>query len=227
MPIPIRRSCPVCGGLERTLLHRQEFMDGPLGAGYDVVVCSRCGCGFADGIPSQVELDQYYSTQSKYTYAHSGGMESRWDFQRFETAVSHVAPRVQSRDAVILDIGCATGGLLSVLRQAGFTNLTGVDPSPDCAATAERLHGVRVTVGSLVNLAKGPRRFDLILMLGVLEHIREVNSALQSAVSLLKQGGLLYCAVPDVEGLLGCNNAPYQQFSVEHSISSQLCRSIT
>ena len=33
---------------------------------------------------------------------------------------------------------------------------------------------------------------------------------------LLRPGGLLYCAVPDVEGLADCPNAPFQQFSAEH-----------
>ena len=69
------RPCPVCGGVERRVLHRQRFLEGPLGAGYDVVVCRHCGAGFADGIPAQEELDRYYAEQSKYTYNHAGGAE--------------------------------------------------------------------------------------------------------------------------------------------------------
>ena len=49
-----RRPCPVCESLaDREVLHRQRFIEGPLGDGYDVVVCRNCGTGFADGIPSQ------------------------------------------------------------------------------------------------------------------------------------------------------------------------------
>src|ERR1700677_5030046 len=106
------RPCPVCCDFGRRILHRQQFLDGPMGEGYDVVVCNRCGAGFADGIPSQAEMDRYYAEQSKYTYDHAGGAESPWDLKRFELTVEQVAPHLKSLDARILDIGCATGGLL-------------------------------------------------------------------------------------------------------------------
>jgi SAM-dependent methyltransferase len=210
------RPCPVCAGLDRLLLYKQRFVEGPLGDGYDVVVCRHCGAGFADGIPSQEEMDLYYSEQSKYAYDHSGGRESPWDFGRFETIVGQVAPRLKSANARILDIGCATGGLLSVFRRRGFQDVMGADPSPACSEAARRLHGVDVRVATLARVRDWGERFDLVLMVGVLEHLREVGEAVRIAFRLLAPGGLLYCAVPDVEGLALCPNAPYQQFSVEH-----------
>ena len=198
------------------MIHRQEFMDGPIVDGYDVVVCSRCGAGFADGIPPQEVIDRYYADQSKYTYDHTGGAESPWDFSRFEDTARQVEPHLNSRTVRILDIGCATGGLLSLFKKRGFSNLTGVDPSPACAAAASRLYGIEVRIGTVSQLNDWNDSFDLILMLGVLEHLREAGQGVRAASRLLSRGGLLYCAVPDVEGLADCPNAPYQQFSVEH-----------
>jgi len=184
-------------------------MDGPLGDGYNVVVCTHCGAGFADGIPSQADMDRYYTEQSKYTYDHADGAESPWDLKRFEATVGQITHYLKSRDARILDVGCATGGLLSVFTKSGFENVMGVDPSPACAEAAERLHGVKVLVSTLSQLSNWRERFDLILMLGVLEHLREVKDAVRVASRLLTQGGYLYCAVPDVEGLASCSNAHY------------------
>jgi SAM-dependent methyltransferase len=210
------RPCPVCAGVERRVLHRQRFQDGPLGDGYDVVVCQACGAGFADGIPSQERLDRYYAEQSKYTYDHAEGAESPYDIKRFEIIADQAIPFLPTHDARILDIGCATGGLLSVFKQRGFSNVLGIDPSPVCAAAARRLHGVQVRVATLAELAGWHERFDLVLMVGVLEHLREVQPAVRAVVARLNPGGLFYGAVPDVEGLAACHNAPYQQFSVEH-----------
>jgi SAM-dependent methyltransferase len=210
------RPCPVCAGVERRVLHRQRFQDGPLGDGYDVVVCNACGAGFADGIPAQDKLDRYYAEQSKYTYDHTEGAESPYDIKRFEIIADQVIPFLPSHDARILDIGCATGGLLSVFKQRGFSNVLGIDPSPVCAEAARRLHGVKVRVATLAQLAGWHERFDLVLMVGVLEHLREVQPAVRAVVARLNPGGLFYGAVPDVEGLAACHNAPYQQFSVEH-----------
>jgi SAM-dependent methyltransferase len=198
------------------VLYRQRFRDGPLGDGYDVVVCRQCGAGFAEGIPSQEELDRYYAGQSKYTYDHAGGAESPYDFKRFESIADQVIPFLPSREVRILDVGCATGGLLSVFKQRGFGNVLGVDPSPACVPAARRLHGVEVSTATLAQLAGWQESFDLILLVGVLEHLRDVQPAVRTVAGRLKAGGLLYCAQPDVTAFADCVNAPYQQFSVEH-----------
>jgi SAM-dependent methyltransferase len=210
------RPCPVCGGLGRHIIHRQRLLDGPLGGGYDVVVCTRCGAGFADGIPAQGVLDRHYSEHSKYSYDHAGGAESPWDLKRFEETVGQARRHLRARDARILDIGCATGGLLAAFRARGFPNVTGADPSPACAAAARRLYGLDVRTATLGEMRGWTERFDLVALVGVLEHVREARDALEVVKGLLMPGGLVYCAVPDVEGLAECFNAPYQQFSTEH-----------
>ncbi|MDD2762746.1 MAG: methyltransferase domain-containing protein [Opitutaceae bacterium] len=213
---PEIRPCPVCDGLARRVLHRQRFMDGPLGDGYDVVVCGACGAGFADGIPTQAELDAYYAGRSKYTYDQTGGAESPYDFRRFERIADQIAAFVPSTGARILDVGCATGGLLATLKQRGYRHVLGADPSPACAAAARRLHDVDVRVATLAQLAEWKDRFDLILLVGVLEHLHEVRPAVETVARLLAPDGRLYCAQPDVVAFADCVNAPYQQFSVEH-----------
>lgn len=57
----LKRSCPVCGAHKPKLMWRQRFQDGPMGDGYDVVVCRECGAGYADGIPSQADMEHHYS----------------------------------------------------------------------------------------------------------------------------------------------------------------------
>jgi SAM-dependent methyltransferase len=210
------RPCPVCGSLKHRVLRSHLFFEGPLGNGYEIVTCDECGAGFADGIPSQEALDFYYAERSKYAYAHQGGMESPSDFERFETTLSQLLPFIPSRDARVLDIGCATGGMLAVVRRAGFQNVYGADPSQLCAETAFKVHGINVKAATLADISAWNERFDLILMLGVLEHIRDVKTAVVTARSLLTDGGHLYCAVPNVERLTQCANAPFQQFSFEH-----------
>ncbi|MFZ5494478.1 MAG: methyltransferase domain-containing protein [Verrucomicrobiota bacterium] len=214
---PKIRPCPVCASTgPREVLHRQEFFEGPLGDGYDVAVCGNCGAGFADGIPTQAELDRYYAERSKYTYAHAGGEESPYDFKRFELIADQLARHLPSREARILDIGCATGGLLAVLKKRGYRHVLGSDPAPACSAAALRLHGIEVRTAALADHATWTDRFDVVLLVGVLEHLREVRPAVQTVAGLLRPKGLLYCAQPDVEAFADCENAPYQQFSTEH-----------
>lgn len=213
--MPNLRPCPICDGTERQMLHRQRFFEGILGDGYDVVVCNHCGAGFADGIPLQLELDRYYAEQSKYTSALTRGAESEHDLRRFEILVEHISPYLP-KDASILDIGCATGGLLSVFKRRGYQNLLGADPSPVCAEAALRLHDITVRTVTISQLTGWKEKFDLVISVGVLEHIREARAAIDKLRSRLAPAGYLFIAVPDVEGFSTCRNAAFQQFSMEH-----------
>ena len=213
------RDCPVCGAPDRRVLFHQEFaaveQATPV-TGYDVAVCERCGAAYADGIPDQAAFDRYYRDMSKYEYAQRGGEESEFDARRLGLIADIVAPRIPSPEARILDVGCASGRLLANIRERGFPRVTGLDPSPACAATAARLYSIPVRTMTLGEIAASGERFDVVIMVGVLEHLRDLDAAFLQLRTLLSPGGLLYVEVPDVTAFADWPNAPYQDFSTEH-----------
>jgi SAM-dependent methyltransferase len=213
------RDCPICGGADRRVLFHQEFaaVDQAIPVtGYDVVVCERCGGAYADGIPDQAAFDRYYRDMSKYEYAQRGGAESEYDCRRLALIAGIIAPHLQSPDLSILDVGCASGRLLANIRDRGFGNVTGLDPSESCAAAAARLYSVDVRTMTLAEIARSGKRFDVVIMVGVLEHLRDVDEAFDHLRVLLPSAGLLYVEVPDVTAFADWPNAPYQDFSTEH-----------
>jgi SAM-dependent methyltransferase len=213
------RGCPVCGSADRRVVFRQDFAAVDQATpvrGYDVALCGRCGCGYADGIPDQAAFDRYYGEMSKYEYAQRGGAESDYDARRLGVIAGIIAPHVGEARARILDVGCASGRLLANLRERGFTEVTGLDPSPACAAAARRLYGIDVKAMTLGALACTNERYDLIVLVGVLEHLRDLDAAFAQLRGLLSPGGQLYVEVPDVTAFADCDNAPYQDFSTEH-----------
>lgn len=213
------RPCPVCGSDGRRLMFRQEFAavdNATPVTGYDVVVCSQCGAAYADKIPSQEAFDRYYRDMSKYEYAQRDGEESAYDSRRLAIIAGIIAPRIQSPTARILDIGCASGRLLANLRERGFANVTGLDPSPACAATAARLYGIEVRSMTLAEIARTGEQFDVVIMVGVIEHLRDLDTAFAQLRTILAPDGLLYLEVPDVTAFADWPNAPYQDFSTEH-----------
>ena len=213
------RDCPVCGAPDRRVLFHQEFaaveQATPV-TGYDVAVCERCGAAYADGIPDQAAFDRYYRDMSKYEYAQRGGEESEFDARRLGLIADIVAPRIPSPEARVLDVGCASGRLLANIRERGFPRVTGLDPSPACAATAARLYSIPVRTMTLGEIAASGERFDVVIMVGVLEHLRDLDAAFLQLRTLLSPGGLLYVEVPDVTAFADWPNAPYQDFSTEH-----------
>ncbi len=214
----VPRDCPVCFSPSKRLLFRQEFRQlsaGSLLDGFDLVACGDCGAGYADGIPAQESFDRYYAEMSKYEYSGRAGMPSESDQERFAGMAAMLAPHLHA-DSRLLDIGCATGGLLGAFRARGFTNLLGVDPSPVCARLAAELHGVPARCATLRTLDTLGERADVALLTGVLEHLRDLDGSLQQVKSCLGAGGSLYVEVPDASRYDRHFSAPFQLFSMEH-----------
>ncbi len=213
------RSCPVCGGASAELVFQQSFQavgnGGPVD-NYDVVVCSSCGTSFADGIPSQSEFDAYYRDLSKYEYQHRAGKESEDDSHRLKVLAELVQSIVPDKTSRILEIGCANGRLLSYLREAGYTDLNGIDPSPGCARAARLVYDLSVETGTVFGIRNPDNLYDVVMTLGVLEHIRDVKAAVQNIRGVTSRDGQVLVAVPDASNLIAAQDAPFQDFSTEH-----------
>ncbi len=213
------RPCPGCEGREVRALFSQRFarVEGlSIHGGYEVVTCARCGACFADGLPPQRAFDAYYRDASKYEGHHPGAPIPAHDAARFEADADDFARYIPRADATIYEIGCANGGLLAALKRRGFAHVEGLDPSPLSARIAREQHDVEVATGSFFSAPGGARRFDVVVLVGVLEHLVDVTTALRSTLAALAPGGTLIVEVPDAQAFGRRPEAPFQEFSVEH-----------
>lgn len=96
----------------------------------------------------------------------------------------------------VLDIGCASGGLLAELADvAGYRAGAEIDPE---AATAAAQVADRVVAGPFDPAAFGDRTFDVISMGDVLEHVPDPLSVLRDAATLLSPTGVVAVSLPNV-----------------------------
>jgi SAM-dependent methyltransferase len=214
------RSCPVCEAAHVAVLHHQRFTlpEGHiLSDGYDVVCCDACGFVYADTAARQADYDRFYAELSGYESEVSSGQGlSPQDRARLEATAAAIADALPSRDARILDFGCAGGGLIRALQDQGFTNIHGIDPSAACAAQVRAGTGVPAETGSLFAMPAGLGHFDCVVLTHVLEHVEDVAGALRNLVSLLTPAGLLHLEVPDAMRYADFIVAPFQDFNTEH-----------
>ena len=185
-------------------------------SGYDVLVCAQCGLGFAGGIPTQAEFNAYYHHLSKYDHESREGQQSAADLQRLRDTAATLIPFVPSTSARILDIGCSTGFLLSLVRGAGFQKVRGLDPSPQSAKSAWELFQLSVDTGSIVENSIPDGSVDFAILIAVLEHVEGLEAAVQRLKRMLAPGGRIFAEVPDASRFAGRPDAPFQEFSVEH-----------
>ena len=215
-----KRICPVCLGSLVLPLRFQRFVlpeNHPLANGYEVVCCQRCGFIYADTTVAQEDYDRFYASYSKYEDKKiaTGGGESPSDAHRLDETAQCIAKVLFRREARILDVGCANGGLLLRLKQLGFQNLCGFDLPAGCVENTRRL-GIDAQFGSVTEHPKDAGTFDLIILSHVMEHLRDIRLAIQSVEKLLKDGGLIYIEVPDASEYVSNLVAPFQDFNTEH-----------
>lgn len=104
-------------------------------------------------------------------------------------------------NASIFEIGCNDGTFLEVLKDAGFKNLLGIEPTADASGLALE-KGLDVLKGFLSpdvahSLVESRGKFDLLIIRQVLEHIADLQGFRSSLQSLLKPGGFIAIDVPD------------------------------
>ena len=216
MKILEQRHCAICGSDAKKPLFEQRFSTVCLVEGYTVVVCEKCGFAYADQLPPQEAFDAYYRDLSKYEYEHRGGRESEHDKTRLREVAEFLSKHIPGPQTRILEIGCSTGRLLALLKEGGFPDVCGLDPSPGCAEAALKLYGVPVLTSSLAELATSEKTFDFLIMVGVLEHIRDLEGALATIRKILSADARVYLDVPDATQFADWPDAPFQQFSTEH-----------
>lgn len=220
MNTAIHRPCPVCQLGEPQAIHAMTFTlpaGSPLPERYVIAACPRCGMVYADSNACQDDYDSYYACFSKYEdeKTASGGGYSELDRQRLRAVATLLAGHARP-DARLLDIGCANGGMLEACAAQGFSNLTGVDPSPASIRHVRQrgFHGEALNIAQLSPDLLGT--FDVIILSHVLEHVFDVTRTLAILRSLLSVHGMLYVEVPDADGYAAHPAVPFYYFDSEH-----------
>jgi methionine biosynthesis protein MetW len=100
--------------------------------------------------------------------------------------------------ARVLDIGCGTGSLSSVIRNLRRAEVVGFEPHPERAEKA-RNAGLEVVTGVYDQaIAQNYGKFDVVLFADVLEHLVDPLQILQDVKSSLAQDGRVLASIPNV-----------------------------
>ena len=100
----------------------------------------------------------------------------------------------------ILDIGCGRGLFLHVMQRNGW-DVLGVELNDDTASYAREKYGLKVITGSPLGWDIPDESLDVITVNHVLEHLDNPIEMLSVCRKLLKKGGLLVIAIPNIDSL--------------------------
>ena len=213
----ISRCCPVCSIFDSQPVYENTM--APV-SGYDMSYtvgrCRKCGFVFANSLADDETIREYYQSVSKYDVASE---ISELDCLRADAAVKICVEEKVPYDAMVVDLGCGYGALLSRLKTAGYNNLYGIDPAPNSAARAHDLFGLdNIFCGTMTKahqmlpLAKA----DLVCIMAVLEHLPGLRGDMSELLKKLKVGCRILVEVPAFERFSGLESEPFGEFSLEH-----------
>lgn len=126
----------------------------------------------------------------------------RWE-QGYDSYLKGWMP--QRKDASILEVACGSGRLLHFFKARKYTNVTGVDISPEQVQLAKKVVEAVVQADILDFLEKVDKTYDLIIGLDIVEHFQkdEVLRFLDACYKALKPHGRIILQLPNGESIFG------------------------
>ena len=111
----------------------------------------------------------------------------------------------QDKSAKVVDLACGGGKLLHFFKRMGYTNITGVDISPEQVKLARQVTPNVDEADVLEWLESNPASFDLITGFDIVEHFHkdEVLRFLDACHAALKPGGRLILQTPNADSPWG------------------------
>jgi len=204
------RNCPLCGAdggratafladsIDQRRVSGSSFASRktPEYMSHAMVRCLDCDLVYVDRPPSAASLAASYHAAD-----YDSAEEAEDAADAYARAIAPVLATLRGRGAA-LEIGTGTGAFLERLRDAGFAELVGIEPSlaAIAAAPAHRRGWIREGIFEEADFAAG--RFDLICCFMTLEHVRDPGALVAAAHRLLAPGGVFVGVTHDYRGLL-------------------------
>jgi 2-polyprenyl-3-methyl-5-hydroxy-6-metoxy-1,4-benzoquinol methylase len=185
-------ACPWCAQRRtETVWHK------PAPAAFWLERCSSCGLTYTVPQLGPNQIAAYYR-QSYYgdqNVRFNAVMETLVGWFRKRRAARLRHHRREPGD--VLDIGCGRGHFLDCLRSWGWT-CTGTELSEMAALHAREVLGLDVRLGAYEPHTFPDGSYDAVYLWHVLEHLPVLRTALADVRRILRPGGMLVIAVPNL-----------------------------
>lgn len=195
---------------------------------WNMYVCEECGSAYLDPRPSQDSIGLAYESyfthspepvRADFLTKLKRGLKNGYINYRYSAAfqpslplgywlVSLLPQRIMVDEYVrhlplatpgakLLDIGCGNGSFLHIARQLGWQTW-GCDKDESALKIASQ-SGAKVFKVALPNIDLPDNLFDIITLSHVIEHVHDPALTLREIHRLLKPGGSLWLATPNLD----------------------------
>jgi 2-polyprenyl-3-methyl-5-hydroxy-6-metoxy-1,4-benzoquinol methylase len=186
--------CLLCGGARTARLH--AALPG-------VVRCVDCGFVYTSPritreAASRLYTQAYFESHASQQLGYDNYVSDRELVERtFNRRLDRIERRLGVSQGRVLDVGCATGFFLVIAQKRGW-QAAGAEISEYCCRYAREHFGLDLFNGRFEDYPVSRSSFDLVTMWDYLEHSFVPDADLRKAYELLKPGGAIAIATPDL-----------------------------
>lgn len=190
--------CPICAG-EQLMEYahvKDYFLTQEV---FNVDQCIECGLLLTNPFPEKSEISKYYDSSEYFSHPNKKKSIIGWAYEwvkkrniryKFKLATSGIIA------GNVLDIGCGSGDFLFYAKN-NFWNVTGIEPNDNARAFSQKITESLIYHPEEIN-SIADNSFDVITMWHVLEHVEDLNEQCKQLRRLIKPGGRIVIALPNI-----------------------------
>lgn len=142
-------------------------------------------------------LNSKYNTDIKPTCKIGKWITLLWTHKKMQID-ENIRHLPTENPGTLADIGCGSGKFIRTATELGWT-AWGVDPDPLAVKEAQRT-GATIIQGELTKTQLPSNKFDYVTLSHTIEHVHNPIEALQEVLKIVKPGGKIWLATPNLEG---------------------------
>jgi 2-polyprenyl-3-methyl-5-hydroxy-6-metoxy-1,4-benzoquinol methylase len=196
--IPTPEKCYICESSQvRFFKNKHRF---------NIFKCTVCQLSWVGDQIDQKQLEElydetYYNSDNNIGYKNylAGEANHRLNAQEIIREFEFFQ---NLHKAKVLDIGCAAGFFLDELKNSRQCEVYGVEGSAYAYQHAKQLLGSNVLNQMMDSTIFEPDLFDVVFLIGTIEHLADPRGILKDIYRVLKPGGYLGITTIDAKGLI-------------------------
>lgn len=200
-------NCTVCGNKEQEIIYeatRKEFNEddlrkefsssGGLPLNDQLVRCTQCGLIYVSPrLKSDVMVASYAKGDDERFVSQN---PSR--IRNFEKHLRKIEKDgLLGEDLSVFDIGTGGAAFLKTCLDRGY-KVSGVEPNAWLCNWAKQEYDIDVMPGTLQDALPSEKKYDLVTIWDVLEHVPDPRVVIQQVSSIIKNDGIFILTFPDI-----------------------------
>lgn len=171
----------------------------------NTVICKKCGLLRTNPRLDKDSLSEFYKKEYRDLYMESKNVEEEYFKNMVQRGreilglIKKYCKETEFSDTRVIEIGCSAGGILVPFLETGAI-VKGYDYDQRYLDYGNKHNpDMNLCFGGLESLESEGKKYDLIIINHVLEHLSDPKEAINLIKKSLKESGLLYIGVPGLK----------------------------